>query len=273
MESGADHYAVLGLPSGEEGAKLSLQDINKGYRYKARELHPDKRPDDPKAHDNFQKLQASYEILKDDKARKLFDDGLRVKREKFKRQDQLDSKRQKMMSDLERREQQSSSRVDPQADIEMETIKKFREEVARIRAMAKASKMPAATTPPLKTETPKESFHGSDLDKERVLKVSWEKMGRDYTIQELREIFEQFGQVEDVIRSSKKRGLALVVMKSKDAVDAAVGNVLGDLSNPLLVKPLIVVTTNAETTGGSALDNLLDAAKFQAYENSVMEKL
>nr|GMC99159.1 DnaJ homolog subfamily C member 17 [Ipomoea batatas] len=74
-----DHYAVLGLPSGEDGARLSDKEIAKAYRIKALELHPDKRPNDPNAQSYFQKLKASYEILKDDKARKQFDDLLRTK--------------------------------------------------------------------------------------------------------------------------------------------------------------------------------------------------
>ncbi|KAH0758949.1 hypothetical protein KY290_022442 [Solanum tuberosum] len=68
-----DHYVVLDLPSGEQGAKLSQQEISKAYRKKALELHPDKRPDDPNAHENFRKLKTSYDFLKDEKNRKLFD--------------------------------------------------------------------------------------------------------------------------------------------------------------------------------------------------------
>lgn len=44
---------------------------------KAIELHPDKRPHDPHTHANFRSLKLSYEMLKDDKARKMFDDLLR----------------------------------------------------------------------------------------------------------------------------------------------------------------------------------------------------
>ncbi|KAJ8565768.1 hypothetical protein K7X08_008344 [Anisodus acutangulus] len=80
---------------------------------------------------------------------------------------------------------------------------------------------------------------GSSVDKEKVLKVSWEKIGEDYTAQKLTELFSEFGEVEDVvIKSSKKKGSALVVMSSKDATKASCGNVLGDLSNPLLIVPL-----------------------------------
>ncbi|KAI3959446.1 hypothetical protein MKW98_019036 [Papaver atlanticum] len=61
-----DHYAVLGLPSGEEEAKLTKADIKKAYKTKARELHPDKCPDDPNANTNFQRLQSSCDILRDE---------------------------------------------------------------------------------------------------------------------------------------------------------------------------------------------------------------
>lgn len=223
MDAEVDHYAVLGLPSGEVGSRLSEQEISKAYRSKARELHPDKRPDDPNAHADFLKLQTSYEVLRDEKARKLFDDLLRVKREKLHRQGQQDSKRRKMMSDLEERER-SAFAVDPniKAREEEERIsRKLKEEIARIRAMH-ANKMSASTTP-CKQDTKakgKDSMDGgggNGLDKEKVLKVSWEKIG-DYTAHRLREIFEKFGAVEDVvIKSSKKKGSALVVMASKDS--------------------------------------------------------
>ncbi|KAL6201281.1 hypothetical protein ACLB2K_024995 [Fragaria x ananassa] len=73
-----DHYQVLGLPSGEEGAKLEEKEITKAYRAKALELHPDKRPNDPNANAEFQLLNASYEILNDPKARKQLDSSLRL---------------------------------------------------------------------------------------------------------------------------------------------------------------------------------------------------
>ncbi|XP_062014679.1 uncharacterized protein LOC133731290 [Rosa rugosa] len=65
-----DHYRVLGLPSGEEGSKLNKKEITEAYRAKALQLHPDKRPNDPNAKVKFQKLNSSYEILMDPKARK-----------------------------------------------------------------------------------------------------------------------------------------------------------------------------------------------------------
>ena len=61
------------------------------------------------------------------------------------------------------------------------------------------------------------SAGAATVNKEKVLKVSWEKVGKDYTAEELRELFSKFGEVEDVvIKSSKKKGSALVVMATKD---------------------------------------------------------
>lgn len=134
MDVEIDHYVVLGLPSGEQGSKLSEKEIKKAYHSKSLELHPDKRPDDPNAHENFQKLKTSYEILKDQKARLAFDDLLRVKREKALRQLQHSSKRRKMMSDLEERERAAFG-LDSRGkdtDEEERIVKKLREEIARI---------------------------------------------------------------------------------------------------------------------------------------------
>ncbi|KAL7218605.1 hypothetical protein ACSBR2_011801 [Camellia fascicularis] len=230
MDDEVNHYIVLGLPSGEEGTKLSEKEITKAYRKKALELHPDKRRDNHNAHSDIQQLNASYAILKDERARKSFDD-LRIKHEKIhyqvqqdsKRQAQWDSKRQKLMSDLEARERAafaSDSATKAWEEEEERICKKFKEEVARIRA-TNANKV------------------GSGLDKEKVLKVSWERIGEDYSAESLRELFEKFGEVEDVvIKSSKKRGNALLVMATKDAMVSAARNVYGNLSNPLRVLPL-----------------------------------
>lgn len=221
MDVDVDHYNVLGLPSGEEGAKLSEKEIAKAYRLKALELHPDKRPDDRQAHANFQKLKNSYEILKDEKARKLFDDLLRVKREQSHRKSQYDIKRRRMVSDLEEREREANA-PDPASKAQEEEeriLKKLKDEIARIRAMH--ANKGAASSRKEEMETRKESVtsSGGGLNKEKVLKVSWEKSGEDYTAEKLREVFAKFGEVEDVvIKSSRKKGSALVVMASKEAV-------------------------------------------------------
>lgn len=222
MDIELDHYSILGLPSGEEGAKLTEKEISKAYRIKALELHPDKRRDDPNAHENFQRLKTSYEILKDEKARKLFDDLLKVKREQQRRHSERDSKKRKMVSDLEERERAAFA-PDPVARerAEEERIaKKLKEEIARIRAMHANKGAATASVPKTQNGSvgkESESTSNVKLDKEKILKVSWEKVAEGYTAERLREVFSRFGDVEDVVMKNKRRGSALVVMANKDA--------------------------------------------------------
>ncbi|KAF2288946.1 hypothetical protein GH714_022963 [Hevea brasiliensis] len=274
MDVDIDHYNVLGLPSGEEGAKLTQKEISKAYKLKALELHPDKRPDDPNAHANFQKLKSSYEILKDEKARKLFDDLLRVKRERYVRASQKDAKRQKMVSDLEERERAAFA-PDPAArarEEEDRITRKLKEEIARIRAMHANKRAPAASA--LKKETAGVTKEGaSNVDREKMLKVSWDKGGEDYTSERLKELFSRFGEVEDVvISSSKKKRSALVQMATIEAAIAAMGTVSGNLSNPLLIVPVKPATatelSSVQQSAESARLNNLVGTGYKAYEDS-----
>ncbi|CAH1422991.1 unnamed protein product [Lactuca virosa] len=115
-----------------------------------------------------------------------------------------------------------------------------------------------------------------------MLKVSWEKGGLEYSAERLRGLFETFGEVKDVvIRSSKKKGSALIVMASKEAAVAATGTVCGDLSNPLLVIPLEAAVTNSfptfrepvKSSNGEHVNEELVGARYQAFEDSVLQKL
>ncbi|XP_071731422.1 uncharacterized protein [Rutidosis leptorrhynchoides] len=136
-----DHYLILGLQSGEEGCKVSIEEIKKAYKKKAILLHPDKRANDPNAVAEFQELQAK-------------------------------------------------------------------------------------------------SAQCGVIDKEKMVRVWWAKVGCDYSVENLRDVFDKFGEVENVIMSCKNERSALVVMATKEAVIAACRFVCGDGSNPLLVFPL-----------------------------------
>ncbi len=65
-----DLYKVLGVPKGASDAELK-----KAYRKLAKELHPDKNPDDKKISDRFKKVSAAYGILGDTKKRARYDRG------------------------------------------------------------------------------------------------------------------------------------------------------------------------------------------------------
>src|SRR3954453_11532941 len=64
-----DFYAVLG------GSKSPPADeIKKAYRKLARELHPDRNPNNTEAEDKFKAASEAYDVLSDDKKRKEYDE-------------------------------------------------------------------------------------------------------------------------------------------------------------------------------------------------------
>lgn len=66
----ADLYARLGLSKGASAAE-----IKKAYRKLAKELHPDKNKDNPKASERFSEVTAAYDLLSDDAKRARYDRG------------------------------------------------------------------------------------------------------------------------------------------------------------------------------------------------------
>jgi molecular chaperone DnaJ len=64
-----DYYAALGVAKDADAAA-----IKKSYRKLARELHPDKNPDDAKAEARFKDVSEAYDVLSDDARRKEYDE-------------------------------------------------------------------------------------------------------------------------------------------------------------------------------------------------------
>ena len=65
---GRDFYGILGVNRG-----ASVNQIKKAYRRLAKEMHPDRNPNDEDANEKFQELGAAYEALSDPDKRKLYD--------------------------------------------------------------------------------------------------------------------------------------------------------------------------------------------------------
>ena len=64
-----DPYDTLGV-----SRSANADEIKKAYRALARKLHPDRNPDDAAAEDRFKDVSHAYEVLNDEKKRKLYDE-------------------------------------------------------------------------------------------------------------------------------------------------------------------------------------------------------
>jgi DnaJ-class molecular chaperone len=66
----ADPYSILGVARG-----ASEKDIKSAYRKLAKELHPDRNKDNPKASERFSEVTGAYDLLSDKDKRARFDRG------------------------------------------------------------------------------------------------------------------------------------------------------------------------------------------------------
>jgi len=232
QEDDIDHYEVLCLPSGEEGAALTIEQIEKAYRTQSRLRHPDKRRDDPNATADFQRLSSSYKLLCDESLRRQFDARLRGRREAAARAAAAGVKRRKAVSDLEERERAAAAGqpADPEelAKREMErAAADIQRELDEFRVAKQAAASGAGATSAYGDKKGGTSQDGVKTDKGKILKVSWDGSADSYTAAKLEELFQKFGKVEDVViktRKSRRKGSAIVVMGSKEAALLAIQN-------------------------------------------------
>ena len=68
-----DYYAALGVPKDADATA-----IKKAYRKLARDLHPDKNPNNAEAEERFKEVSEAYDVLSDEKRRTEYDEARRL---------------------------------------------------------------------------------------------------------------------------------------------------------------------------------------------------
>lgn len=260
-----DLYAILDLQ-----ITATEAEIKKAYRKKALQCHPDKNPDDPKAAETFHELSHALEILTDVQARAAYDKVLRAKAAAKLRHQELDSKRQKLKEDLERREREAISGAGAS---NLTDEQKLAAEIERLQK--EGSRLLQEEQQRIKEEIQKnmgcQPAWDSSLNR---IKIKWNVDKNDpnnggYDENMLRRFLKKYGSIVALIMSPKKKGSALVEFATKEASEMAVDFEKGLADNPLTLKWLNKkpIDTSTKNFGGPSLISDRD------YESLVLTKM
>ncbi|XP_061036482.1 dnaJ homolog subfamily C member 17 isoform X1 [Eubalaena glacialis] len=260
-----DLYALLGI---EEEA--TDKEMKKAYRQKALSCHPDKNPDNPKAAELFHQLSQALEVLTDAAARAAYDKVRKAKKQAAERTQKLDERRKKVKLDLEARERQAQAHGSDEEEKEEsrstgtleQEIRRLREEGSRqleeqqrviqeqIRQEREQRLRGMAENPESKG-TPKLKVSPADLQAtshhllsaEQMIpwaQLKWKskkeaKSQGGYSRDVLLRLFQKYGEVLNLVLSSKKAGTAVVEFATIKAAELAVQNEVGLVDNPLKI--------------------------------------
>lgn len=239
----SDLYGLLGVD-----IDADEKQIRKAYRKTALKCHPDKNPDNPKAAELFHKLAEALEVLCDESARAAYNRVLNARKAAAVRHQQLDSKRKKLIEDLNRREQEANSAAAKRKTYTTEAKspeEQLADEMARLRK--EGSRLLAEEQELMQKQLYEERMRmGSNATAAPVwdssqhrIKIKWkaEKHGAvdngGYTEPILRKFLQKYGEIVALVVSPKKRGSALVEFTTQDAGEMAIAYEKGNLDNPL----------------------------------------
>jgi len=228
IKDDADYYGMLGVEVGASKAEIA-----KAYKHRALKLHPDKNPDDPDAAQKFQEVKKAYEILMDDKVREAFNNLMRARQERKKRNENMDAKRRKMKEELEEREERARKGRQEEEDAKRE----FQRELARLKAemqKLKETQQKKQQEELQRKAAAVESESQTPSHLSCTLKVLWDRKISDYSKEKLTEIFQMFGTLDYIVVGTKKtKGNAIVGFKEQNAARLAASQHLGEPGNSL----------------------------------------
>uniref|UniRef100_A0AAR2LPD6 DnaJ homolog subfamily C member 17 n=1 Tax=Pygocentrus nattereri TaxID=42514 RepID=A0AAR2LPD6_PYGNA len=255
-----DLYALLGV----EGTATE-KEIKKAYRQKALTCHPDKNPDNPKAAELFHQLSQALEVLTDAAARAAYDKVRAAKKQAEERTRRLDDKRKKIKLDLEARERQAEAEV--QKAEEFKISRTLEEEITRLREEGSRQ---------LQEE---QRLIREQIQREREGRLhihSDDDTNGGYSEEFLQRLLQKYGDVLNVVMSSKKKGSAVVEFATVRAAELACKNESGLTGNPLKIvwlegRPESVAATAPNHTSFTPSQNSLSSERD--YESLVLMRM
>ncbi|XP_040054902.1 dnaJ homolog subfamily C member 17 isoform X1 [Gasterosteus aculeatus] len=276
-----DLYGLLGID-----ITATSKQIKKAYRLKALTCHPDKNPDNPKAVELFHQLSQALEVLTDAAAKAAYDKICAAKKQAEERNRKLDDKRKKIKLDLETREQQAEAL----SQDEWQNTRTLEEEIARLReeGSRQLEEEQRLIREQIQREREDERPQTGDRRGERCsrsgvtpkLKLKWKCKKDDethggYSQDILFKLLQKYGDVSNVIVSSKKRGSAVVEFATVRAAELAAKNEIGLSKNPLKIswlegQPEVIVPVSQP---GQFIHSQGAMSNERDYESVVMMRM
>ncbi|NWV69575.1 DJC17 protein, partial [Malurus elegans] len=230
-----DLYGLLGV-----GEKASLKEVKTAFRQKALTCHPDKNPDNPRAAELFHQLSQALAVLTDTAARAAYDKVRRAKKEAAARTQKLNDKRKKVKLDLEAREREAQSQENEEEEIRI--TRSLEEEIIRLReeGSRQLEEQQRLIREQIRLEREQHGRGEHRAAQSPRLQLRWkcrkeDETGGGYSKDVLLQILQKYGDVLNLLISSRRTGSAVVEFATVKAAEMAVKNEVGLLNNPLKI--------------------------------------
>ncbi|NXD59710.1 DJC17 protein, partial [Corvus moneduloides] len=238
-----DLYGLLGI-----GEKAVAPQVKTAFRQKALTCHPDKNPDNPRAAEIFHQLSQALAVLTDAAARAAYDRVRRAKKEAAARTQKLDEKRKKVKLDLEAREREAQCQENEEEEVRI--TRSLEEEIIRLReeGSRQLEEQQRLVREQIRLEREQRSRgeHGGARSPRlqgalgSLAALRWkcrkeDETGGGYSKDVLLQILQKYGDVLNLLISSRKTGSAVVEFATVKAAEMAVKNEVGLLNNPLKI--------------------------------------
>lgn len=196
-----NYYEHLGLHN-----SATIEEIEKAHRNQALKYHPDKNPT-KEARDKFEEMQTAYEVLKDPTKKKAFDNILAAKLEDIKRYEKQSKQKRQMAEDLLRREEENAR-------------SKIKEQQKAYHTQYEARIARKQQIEELQTE----ARHHKKSTQHYTVLIKWRHKSKLlYTKENLKQIFIQYGRIDDVVPVDGKHR-AYIMFTYKESVAKLLGD-------------------------------------------------